>query len=55
MICPYCKEQVDVGEAKEEAEIGNRTRYFHVGHFRLYQEAVLAHYEKEDARTRTIH
>ena len=47
MICPHCKEQIEVGEAHEEAEIGNRTRYFHVGHLQLYREATLAHYKEQ--------
>ncbi len=55
MICPYCKEDVEIGEAKEEAEVGNRTRYFHVGHFKLWQEATLRHYEEQATLARTVH
>lgn len=47
MICPHCKEQIEVGDAKEEVVIGERTRYFHVGHYKLYQEATLAHYQEQ--------
>ena len=47
MICPHCKEQIEVGEAHEEAEIGNRIRYFHVGHLALYRQATLQHYQEQ--------
>lgn len=47
MICPQCKEQIEVGEAHEEAEIGNKVRYFHVGHLKLYREATLNHYQQQ--------
>ena len=47
MICPQCKEQIEVGEAHEEAEIGNRIRYFHVGHLKLYLEEVATHYQHQ--------
>ncbi len=47
MICPQCKEQIEVGEAHEEAEIGNRVRYFHVGHLKLYKQETLNHYQEQ--------
>ena len=47
MICPHCKEPIEVGEAHEETVIGERVRYFHVGHLKLYQQATLAHYQKQ--------
>lgn len=46
-ICPHCKEPVEVGEANEPVQMGERTRYFHVGHFRLWQEATLQHYQEQ--------
>lgn len=45
MICPQCKEQIEVGEAHEEAKIGNRVRYFHVGHLKLFQQEILAQHQ----------
>lgn len=47
MICPHCKEQIEVGEAHEEAVIGEKTRYFHVGHLQLYKKATAEHYQLE--------
>lgn len=47
MICPQCNEQIEVGEALEEAVMGNKTRYFHVGHLRLYLAKIRNHYETE--------
>ena len=47
MMCPYCSEQIEVGEAVEEVEVGNRTRFFHIGHFKLWQERALVHYQQQ--------
>ena len=55
MICLYCKESVEIGEAKEEVEIANRIRYFHPGHWKLYQQQTLAHYERQAQLARTVH
>lgn len=54
MICPQCKEQIEVGDAQDPpVVIGEHTRYFHVGHYRLYQQATLAHYQ-EQLQLRTV-
>jgi len=48
MICPQCKEQIEVGEASDPHDIGNgRIRQFHMGHWTLYQQERAQHYQQQ--------
>lgn len=38
MICPQCKEQLDVGEACKTLYVEGRQRFFHTGCFARYTE-----------------
>jgi len=48
MICPYCKEQIEVGEASEPGDVGNGViRQFHPGHWAAYKQERLSHYQEQ--------
>lgn len=41
MLCPQCKEQVEIGEACKTLYVEGRQRFFHTGCFARYTEEAI--------------